>query len=375
MKVLIFHQFTNHNELVASLCFQLNSRNVNADSFNISTWELDSINNKLPKHILFLKTILFHYKLKLAFFSLFPFLFKSFVCGYDVIDIHFFGTFYYKMIYFLLRLNKKIKITIWGSDFYRSSPKRREKQRIYYTKVNAIQVATQQMKIDFIDYYKEFDEKTKLGHFGLIQYEVIDDLLLSENLKKTKKALGIPQDKLIITCGSNGIMEQQHMLIIKALGKLDATIKNSIFLIFPMTNGFDEGYRTELESSLLVNNLSYVVLQKKLTLKDVCRLRIVTDIAINIQKTDAFSATIQEHLYAKNILVVGDWLPYGKLDDHDVFYYKTTIQNLYSTLEQAIVNYKSIKEKTEYNVEKMKAITSWDAAINDWIANYRSLLY
>lgn len=374
MKVLILHQFLEHNELVASLCQKLNKRRIKTDSFNISTWEFDSKDRSLPTHILFLKNLLFHYKMKLLVFSLFPFLFKNVINNYDIVDIHFFGTFYDKMINYLLKNNKKVKITIWGSDFYRSSIARREKQRIFYKKVDAIQVATQHMKNDFIDYYKDFNDKIKLGHFGLIQYDVIKDLLATEDVNETKNKLGIPEDKLIITCGSNGIKEQQHQLIIDALIKLESSIKKELYLVFPMTYGLKELYKSEIELKLNASNFSYKLVDTKLNLKDICRLRIATDIAINIQKTDAFSATIQEHLFAKNILVVGDWLPYSKLDDYNVLYFKSSIDSLHDTLLDLIVDFEKIKQKTTSNMAKMESITSWDSAIDNWVVNYNSLI-
>lgn len=374
MRVLVLHQFVNHNQLVDSLCTNLIKENVQVDSFNIATWEYKTANDdKLPFLVSFLKIIFFNYKLKFLLLKLFPNVFNSLFRKYTIVDIHFFGPIYFKIIDVLLQLNKKVKITIWGSDFYRSPIERKEKQREYYKKVDAIHICTVEMKNDFVDYYKDFQDKIKIAHFGIFQFEVIEKLLKENTVNKIKQQFNLPADKLVITCGSNGIKEQQHMLIIDAIDKLSTAIKESLFLLFPMTNGFDEAYKTSLETKLKRIGCNYKFLTTKLSVEDVCRLRIGTDIAINIQTTDAFSATIQEHVYAKNILIVGDWLPYDKLQEFDVFYKKTSKENLKTTLEEAIKNYSKFKEICKDNTKKISKMSSWNYVVKNWKTIYTQI--
>lgn len=373
MKVLLFHQFVNHNQLVGALYEHLNKGGVVADSFNISTWEFKSKVQKLPIHLIILKLVLFHYKLRLFTFSRFPFLFNSLIKRYSIIDIHFFGTFYYLMINQLKKLKRKVKITVWGSDFYRAKDSRKEKQRQFYKKVDCIQVATLQVKRDFINYYAEFDEKIRIAHFGLNTYDVITRISKNENRTTTRDFFDLPQDKIIITCGSNGIEQQQHLHIIDAIENLDQEIKKKAFVLVPMTYGLDIDYKAVVEKQLVKLKIPYKILDQNLTIENICRLRIITDIAINIQKTDAFSATIQEHLFAKNVLIVGDWLPYSKLDDFNVFYFRTEKESLNQKIEYCITNFTTLKEETKNNIERMNAITSWNANLKNWIAIYSEM--
>ena len=100
MDILILHQFVNHNSLVNTLCKKLNETDLKVDSFNISTWEYISSKNELPLTLKILRVLLFNYRLKLFVVKKAPFILRGLLKRYNVVDIHFFGTFYYKTIDF-----------------------------------------------------------------------------------------------------------------------------------------------------------------------------------------------------------------------------------------------------------------------------------
>lgn len=374
MKILVFHQFAHHNQLVASLCSNLNKQNVEADSFNIATWEFTTeTTRKLPMLLSVLKVVLFHYKLKFLVLKLFPFVLAPLVKNYQAIDIHFFGTIYFNIINFVKKEGIKVKIMIWGSDFYRAPTERRERQREYYRKSDMIQIATEKMKSDFLAYYHEFEEKISLAHFGIFQFDSIEKILQNNSVNSIKADLGLPTDKLILTCGYNGIKAQQHLLLLDAINTLSNLEKEKIFLLFPMTSGVDQSYQKEIENKLAEINCNYKILTTHLTVEEVCKLRISSDIVINIQISDAFSASIQEHIYAKNMVIVGDWLPYNKFDDYNIFYKKTSLKNLHTTLQEAIVNYSELKTICNQNTDKVSKMSSWSYVIKNWVNLYKKL--
>lgn len=373
MKVLILHQFANHSDLVNALFENLNKNNIEADSFNIANWNHQSLENKLPFRFILLSKILVSYKLKLFVFKYAPKLFLRVFKNYDIVDIHFFSSFYFKAIDVLKVQNKKIKITVWGSDFYRSSPKFREIQRMSYNKIDCIQVATAQMKKDFINYYNDFEEKINLAHFGISNFESIADIESRETNEEIRKRFDLPNDRLIVTCGYNGSKGQQHMLILQALEKLNKEHKNQIFLLLPMTYGADPTALETIKTYLKSIRIPYCILLDTLSSLDVCRLRLVTDIALNVQVTDAFSASIQEHIKARNIVLVGDWLPYNKFDEYNIFYFKSDINNFYMSIEDILCNYEVYREEASNNFYKIEKITSWDNSIINWIKIYQSL--
>lgn len=374
MDVLILHQFVNHNSLVNTLCEKLNETQIKASSFNISTWEYHSITDKLPLGLKVLKYLLFNYRLKLLVVKYAPYVLNGIFKKYDVVDIHFFGTFYYKTIKLLKVLGIKVKITIWGSDFYRASTEARNKQGLYYKMVDCIQIGTEAMKDDFTAYYKDFEDKIQIAHFGITQFDLIKRIDTDEDNESIKDHLGLPIDKKIITCGYNGSDGQQHLLILDAIARLDVSVRSGIFLLFPMTYGVTDAILGRVKDKLKVLNIDYLILTEDLTSQDVCRVRLATDIVINIQITDAFSASIQEHLYAKNVVIVGEWLPYSKLEENDVYYFKTSISNLSHTIQQAIANFSTHKEKSLSNRDRMHQVSSWDIVIGNWVNLYSSLV-
>jgi hypothetical protein len=103
-------------------------------------------------------------------------------------------------------------------------------------------------------------------------------------------------------------------------------------------------------------------------------LKILTDIVVNIQITDTLSASLQEHLYAKNILLVGEWLPYKIFDENGIFYMKTSCEKLSENISYCIDNLDVLKQKTKNNYMKIKSLSSWDFVSRDWLKIYNELL-
>jgi IS1 family transposase len=136
MNILIFFQYSNHNQTIDELCKNLNEWKVEASSFNVATWRFRKKNHiGKVSWVSFLSLLAVIPGLRGFLTTLFRY--KA-LCrlsdNYSIIDIHFFSSIYDKLIEELKRRGKKIKITIWGSDFYRASKVRREEQRkLYHT--------------------------------------------------------------------------------------------------------------------------------------------------------------------------------------------------------------------------------------------------
>jgi hypothetical protein len=184
MKVLILFQFDNHEQLINKLCTNLNAHNINSDSFNIVSLKFTGYNNYGGP--LYLKIIKPLVKISIIQTFLIILFRKKIILSisnnYDIIDIHFFDPAYDDLIDPVKRKGKKIIITLWGSDFYRVNQSRFEQQREYYQKVDMIHIATQQMQNDFIKIFPEFKDKIRLAHFGIAQFDIINELAsMSDN--------------------------------------------------------------------------------------------------------------------------------------------------------------------------------------------------
>jgi hypothetical protein len=141
-----------------------------------------------------------------------------------------------------------------------------------------------------------------------------------------------------------------------------------------MIYGIQKKYLNHIESLLKQVGIPYCFFSKHLSNEENATLRVVTDIAINIQITDLLSASLQEHLYAGNILLAGEWLPYQIFDEHSIFYIKISYQNMLEKLSYCIDNLDMLKEKTKANHDKIKNLSSWKTVTPSWVKIYNELL-
>ncbi|HEY5125429.1 MAG TPA: hypothetical protein VIK14_16985, partial [Ignavibacteria bacterium] len=375
MKVLILYQFDNHDQTVDALCNNLNMYGIEPDSFNILTWRSKGQNRiRKPLLVSLLAPLMIIPKVKGLLIKLFIkriVLTLSEKC--NIVDIHFFSPIYDELIYELKRRGKNVKITIWGSDFYRTDNIRREQQRIIYHEVDIIQMATRQICNDFLVVYPEYENKVRITNFGILQFDIIDELLQKGDSEAYKKEMGLPVDKIILVCGFNGSAGHQHLLIFESIEKLPPELKGQLFLLVPMTYGGNKPYIETIKQKADSLGLPYKLLPSLVPVHDVCKLRIVSDIAITIQKTDALSAAVMEHIYAGSILIAGDWLPYQILSENGVFYLTTPLESLTETVSRTVENHSLLKNKCMDNNVKMAEIFSWNSVIKDWLAIYNEL--
>src|SRR6185437_11588757 len=93
-----------------------------------------------------------------------------------------------------------------------------------------------------------------------------------------------------------------------------------------------------------------------------------TDLMIQIPITDAFSGSLQEHLFAQNIVIAGSWLPYQSLKDKSI-YYETidSISGLKHKILVVINNLDEIKNRIikSNTPDKFKS-SLWSESIKDW---------
>ena len=73
---------------------------------------------------------------------------------------------------------------------------------------------------------------------------------------------------------------------------------------------------------------------------------------------------MQEHLYAENIVITGDWLPYNTLDERGVFMLKvSSVDEVGEKLVYALNNLEQLKKKCERNSQIIWKLSSWEKNI------------
>ena len=96
------------------------------------------------------------------------------------------------------------------------------------------------------------------------------------------------------------------------------------------------------------------------------KLRVVTDIFINAQTTDAFCNTIKEYMYAYTHIINASWLHYPEIDKFglNVFEFKS-----FSEIP-ALLDSRLSDRELESNRTIIAKEGSWDTCREKWTAVY-----
>lgn len=376
MKVLLLYQFLNHSNLVGALADHMRPYGIDIDCLDLPT--LSFLSEKKGKTSIYRTLYLIWEKIGKLRRVVSVFFKTKFIMAqlndYDVVDIHSYDLYYNEIIPKIKKKGKPMIIMVWGSDFYRATKEALEMKRRGFSMADIIHLETESVKADFLQVYPEFESKIRIVQFGLNQLD-----MLKEAMRQTiDQVTLIPEDayknKLIVTCGYNGIDSQQHSIMIEALSKLPDNVRQRIYVLVPFTYGWKPEYKDEVIKCLNNSKLSYSLLDQRLSDSQITELRRISSIVINIQVTDSFSASLQEHMMAGSVMIVGDWLPYKVFDDAGIFLIKTTLGGLRDKIEDVITHYDMYKEKSLLNKENVYKLSSWKGVATKWVDIYKESL-
>ena len=299
---------------------------------------------------------------------------------FDIVHIHFLWPTY--LFYRRIFKGRKVVVTFWGSDLYRipkGSKLRKFMQRGILKHADAITVVSKKMIRDFQETFG-FEDKpifvTKLP--VLVDLQIIDTLD-QQAIELFKERYQIQRDDIILTLGYSADPRKNHEYMINEVLELNKNIKN-IFAFLPMTYGNKE-HREKIkkycEETFQKHGVKYAVLENFMSDQEVAILRKTTDIMVNVQDTDALSASMEESLYAGSIVINGAWLNYDELLE-DGAYYETIPELkpgiLASKLEYVIRNLPDLKSKARINREIIAKRNDWSEATQNFITLYDKLL-
>lgn len=125
------------------------------------------------------------------------------------------------------------------------------------------------------------------------------------------RTLNLPNGRVIVGIGHNGSSGNKHLDILAGLSRLPDSIKRRVFLVLPMTYGWNSSYAEAVEAACRQHGFDYVILREFLDSDAMAALRVATNILIFMPESDALSGSALETVYAGNVLVAGSWLPYG----------------------------------------------------------------
>jgi uncharacterized protein with ACT and thioredoxin-like domain len=105
--------------------------------------------------------------------------------------------------------------------------------------------------------------------------------------------------------------------------------------------------------------------------EEVSQLRIASDIMIQLQTTDMLSASMLEHIYAKNIIITGSWLPYKDLREWGLVYHEVEeVMDIGQKLQNVLLNFDDFISEIKINRSILNQKYNKNEIISQWIDLY-----
>jgi glycosyltransferase involved in cell wall biosynthesis len=144
--------------------------------------------------------------------------------------------------------------------------------------------------------------------------------------------------------------------------------KDRIFLLFLMTypKNRDE-YIDEVVKEAIDAGFRCKVVTSFLSYEQMAQYEECLDVLISMQTTDQLSSTILENLYCGNIIVAGNWLPYGILSEMGLFFVSFgDEEELKDVIEDILFRKDEYLGYCKQNRDKVYDLSSWDNAVKLW---------
>jgi glycosyltransferase involved in cell wall biosynthesis len=337
---------------------------------SLDIWSFNYYNEK--QEIVNLVPKLFRGKLEGIYKRLFRnHIIRKYIKKDQVVDIQWCGHFYSKYINEIKHNSKKVFATLFGSDFYRSSSDEHKIQRKIFEVADKIVMGVN-MTSDFNRCFPGFESKFLYAQFGSKRLDLIDEFAANIDLVSLRKKYNIPLEKITLTVGYNSKPIQQHIKFLDIIKNFDKSIKNKLFLIFPLTYGvsIDDDYFKLLISEIKLSGIDYLIFDTRLDDLEIMETKFISDITINLQTTDAMSSSIKEAFASNNIVLVGKWLPYEIFEDKGIFFLRRNIDQFSESILDIISNFSDYQEKCKGNKEKIMSFASWKYLLKQFDHNY-----
>jgi len=294
---------------------------------------------------------------------------------YNLVNIHQLPFYSYCFVRIAHQNNIQVMLTPWGSDVLRVS-------KIYIPSLrkafDIAQLVSGDLTVGFTQkVMKIFSiQKEKIVNLGYGS-DVISSILALKGKftrEQLENKLGIPKAEYYITIGYNANRSQRHLTILRAIVNNKDILPPNYRLIIPLTYGTDKDLIIKKVRKICEEeNLNAVLLTHYLTTEQVACLRLITDLFIHIQPTDAYNASLQESLLAGAQCINGKWLEYPTLETHGIPYHVCENLETLSMLIGEIVQNKVTPKTLHPETETLIIEQAWDKKIKKWVEFYQNL--
>ena len=160
--------------------------------------------------------------------------------------------------------------------------------------------------------------------------------------------------------------------MITALAASELAKRGDIMLLLQLTYGDDApAYVIEIEDALEKSGFEYKMFFDFMDSDESLRFRIASDIMIHAQPTDAFSASVREHLAAGSLVINPRRINYSEYKKAGIFYEE------YDSAEELPAIIQSHIESGEIrtdNSDKINKLFPFDRYISGWRSLYSDTL-
>lgn len=294
---------------------------------------------------------------------------------YDLVNVHYLPNNVNEYVNIAHKCGVKIMLTPFGSDVLRAN------------KIKTFFLNKAIAKSNYISFPKAIGFADKLvKRFNISTSKIIDlgygsetiSSILSIEGKYTRKELvemlGISYSDYYITCGYNASLAQHHSEIIEAIAKNKELLPSNYCLLFPLSYGADKDLiKSTVDELCEKYDLKYSLFLNYLSVEQVAALRLITNLFIHVQDTDAYSASLQEFLLTKACVINGKWLEYPSLERFGFPYYQCeSLNNLSNDIRNVVLGkYDSIVLHNEVREEICN--NAWDRKIIAWKEFYNTI--
>ena len=289
---------------------------------------------------------------------------------YDVCHMHAVNRFRCVLAKLMLitKSYKKLILSFWGSDLLTASAKQLKKMESSLDAATTVTLSTEEMRKVFSSHFgSQYDNKIVTTSFPTTVVTHISNYLKNDSVNEIKETFGFPKDKIIVVCGYNGSTRQQHIHQLNQLKTLEKNIKDSLYIVVPMTYGGTAEYIALVENAIKDSGIQGEVLTEYLSELEIAKLWTAIDVFIHTQPTDGFSSSMRENLYAGNVVINGSWLKYKELDDANAFILKLdSFEQLQNLMCEVVSNLEYYKIESMRNSNIMSNMFSIEKEYKKW---------
>lgn len=262
--------------------------------------------------------------------------------------------------------------SFWGSDLLRPSEGELLRMKPYLEKCDHISVHSQ-LKCDRIRevYGEAIARKTTLLYFGQLGYGDIDRVRAGNSKADCKAHFGIDPESFAVSIGYSASSAQHQVEALVEISKMPDELLSKMTIILQQTYGNNDPSYTKRAQELAASLPSkLVVLTEFMDATQSAYLRLAADVFVLAITTDAFSASMQEYLYAGACVIKGSWLRYPQLEDMGIEVSSfDEYAELPALLQKALGG--EISGLTRAQRELFPKLYSWDAVRDSWLSLYR----